>query len=43
MFHIKNLPGVGQESIRKMQETYKTPLDAINGLKGKARQSLEKW
>ena len=40
---LVQLPGIGQSTIKKMQETYKTPLDAINGLKGKARQSLESW
>jgi len=40
---LVQLPGIGQSKIKKLQENYNSPIDALNGLTGKPKQCLEKW
>ena len=40
---LVQLPGIGSETIKKLKDKYDSPLEAINNLPNKAKQSLEKW
>jgi len=40
---LSELPGLGPAKLKSLQETYKTPLDAINGLPTSVKKLLEEW
>lgn len=40
---LLQVPGIGPGNIKKLRDKYNSPLDALNGLTGKSRESLEKW